>query len=144
MDNVVSEEQKEGSMADAQTDKEITEASVKAHRSSPPPLPRRGDHVAALSITKINGITNDAVSVSDYGDADDKTEVEIQLGKGDLKTKPNPEFPAPIAQENSDGAPQDDPIGLYVGSATWEERTWKEIIRLREDMFWARIGAVRD
>ncbi|TFY78833.1 hypothetical protein EWM64_g5179 [Hericium alpestre] len=31
----------------------------------------------------------------------------------------------------------------YVGDATWEERTWKEVVRLREDMFWARVGGVR-
>ncbi|KAJ7099980.1 proline-rich protein [Mycena belliarum] len=31
----------------------------------------------------------------------------------------------------------------YVGEVTWEERTWKELVRLREDMFWARIGGVR-
>ncbi|KAI0049234.1 hypothetical protein FA95DRAFT_1604614 [Auriscalpium vulgare] len=35
-----------------------------------------------------------------------------------------------------DGAP-------YVSDATWEERTWKELVRLREEMFWARIGAQR-
>ena len=23
---------------------------------------------------------------------------------------------------------------VYVGDATWEERTWKELVRLREDM----------
>jgi hypothetical protein len=32
---------------------------------------------------------------------------------------------------------------VYIGEATWEERTWKELTRLREAMFWARIGAVR-
>ncbi|KAJ6582960.1 proline-rich protein [Mycena vulgaris] len=31
----------------------------------------------------------------------------------------------------------------YVGDVTWEERTWKELVRLREDMFWARIGGLR-
>ena len=31
----------------------------------------------------------------------------------------------------------------YVGDATWEERTWKELTRLREDMFWARLGSAR-
>ncbi|EJD54814.1 hypothetical protein AURDEDRAFT_95594 [Auricularia subglabra TFB-10046 SS5] len=31
----------------------------------------------------------------------------------------------------------------YVGETTWEERSWKEIVRLREEMFWARIGCVR-
>ena len=34
-------------------------------------------------------------------------------------------------------------VGPYVGDATWEERTWKEIVRLREDMFWARVGGLR-
>ncbi|PCH35356.1 hypothetical protein WOLCODRAFT_139866 [Wolfiporia cocos MD-104 SS10] len=32
---------------------------------------------------------------------------------------------------------------FYVGDGTWEERTWKELVRLREEMFWARIGGVR-
>jgi Rab guanine nucleotide exchange factor SEC2 len=31
----------------------------------------------------------------------------------------------------------------FIGDATWEERTWKELVRLREEMFWARIGALR-
>ncbi|OSC97792.1 hypothetical protein PYCCODRAFT_1398201 [Trametes coccinea BRFM310] len=38
-------------------------------------------------------------------------------------------------KERDDGA-------RYVGDATWEERTYKELVRLREEMFWARIGAV--
>ena len=36
-----------------------------------------------------------------------------------------------------------EPQEVYVGDATWEERTWKELVRLREDMFWARIGGLR-
>jgi len=28
----------------------------------------------------------------------------------------------------------------YVGDGTWEERTWKELTRLCEDAFWARVG----
>jgi len=31
-------------------------------------------------------------------------------------------------------------LANYVGDATWEERTWKELVRLRQDMFWARVG----
>jgi len=31
----------------------------------------------------------------------------------------------------------------FIGDVTWEERTWKELVRLREEMFWARIGALR-
>lgn len=33
--------------------------------------------------------------------------------------------------------------GQYVGDGSWEEKTWKELVRLREDMFWARIGGIR-
>ena len=32
---------------------------------------------------------------------------------------------------------------VYIGDATWEERTWKELVKLREDLFWARIGCLR-
>lgn len=31
----------------------------------------------------------------------------------------------------------------FVGRATWEERSWMELVRIREDMFWARIGGVK-
>lgn len=32
---------------------------------------------------------------------------------------------------------------VYVGDTTWEERTWKELVKLKEDMFWARVGGLR-
>ncbi|KAG6335128.1 hypothetical protein ID866_3968 [Astraeus odoratus] len=32
----------------------------------------------------------------------------------------------------------------FASEATWEERTWKELVRLRGEMFWARVGCVRD
>jgi hypothetical protein len=44
------------------------------------------------------------------------------------------EDPTAIAEEANE---------VYVGEATWEERAWKELARLREDMFWARVGGVR-
>ncbi|KAH7912379.1 proline-rich protein [Hygrophoropsis aurantiaca] len=31
----------------------------------------------------------------------------------------------------------------FASDATWEERTWKEVVRLKEEMFWARVGGVR-
>ena len=31
----------------------------------------------------------------------------------------------------------------FASDATWEERTWKELVRLKENMFWARIGGIR-
>ena len=54
----------------------------------------------------------------------------VGVGKSDKSDKPaEPEY-AP------DGMP-------YVGDGTWEERTWKELTRLREDMFWARVGSTQ-
>jgi Rab guanine nucleotide exchange factor SEC2 len=32
---------------------------------------------------------------------------------------------------------------VCVGDTTWEERTWKELVKLKEDMFWARVGGLR-
>jgi len=31
----------------------------------------------------------------------------------------------------------------YVADTTWGEGTWKELVKLKEDMFWARIGGLR-
>ncbi|KAG8831725.1 hypothetical protein FRC18_006103 [Serendipita sp. 400] len=32
---------------------------------------------------------------------------------------------------------------FYVGRSTWEERAWLELVSIRENMFWARLGGVR-
>ncbi|CAL1699453.1 unnamed protein product [Somion occarium] len=40
-------------------------------------------------------------------------------------------------------AEEDEIPGVYVTDGTWEERTWKELVKLREDMFWARLGGHR-
>jgi hypothetical protein len=34
-------------------------------------------------------------------------------------------------------------LKFYVGRGTWEERAWLELVRIRESMFWARLGGVR-
>ena len=31
----------------------------------------------------------------------------------------------------------------FAGDVTWEDRTWKVLVTLKEDMFWARIGGIR-
>ena len=51
-----------------------------------------------------------------------------------------PETASEVA--TSEDATEDEP-GVYVGNSSWEERTWKELVKLREEMFWARIGGVR-
>lgn len=46
----------------------------------------------------------------------------------------------PVEEETK---PDEDKSEIYVGDATWEERAWKEIVRLKEEMFWARLGGLR-
>jgi len=67
------------------------------------------------------------------------------------RSRPAKEEPISEKEEDVDGV-RDDADGaaenesdaqIYVGDATWEERTWRELTKLREEMFWARIGAVR-
>ncbi|TCD71905.1 hypothetical protein EIP91_000037 [Steccherinum ochraceum] len=54
----------------------------------------------------------------------------------DDEETPLPELPEEEEEE-------DEYQGTYVGDASWEERTWKELVRLREDMYYARIGCSR-
>ena len=46
---------------------------------------------------------------------------------------------APTAPEKAVADEVDN--GQFVGDASWEDRTYKELVRLREEMFWARVGA---
>ncbi|KAH8113898.1 hypothetical protein DFH11DRAFT_1509987 [Phellopilus nigrolimitatus] len=101
----------------------------------PPPLPAR----AQLSVAPVSRA--DASGVSDYGDGDADALGEKQArrragGAGDGEGKLDGNARA--------GADLDaDARAEYVGEATWEERTWRELVRLREDMYWARVGGVR-
>lgn len=47
-----------------------------------------------------------------------------------------PPIPATVATEGD--SPDDD---QWVSNTRWEDRAWNEIIRLREEMFWARVGS---
>jgi len=61
--------------------------------------------------------------------------------------------PLPLSASEGDGCPSVDTASTkhssstegegFASDATWEERTWKELVRLKEDMFWARIGGIR-
>jgi hypothetical protein len=59
---------------------------------------------------------------------------DLTSSMGKLDTGKSPATAEPLYA--LDGTP-------YVGDATWEERTWKELTRLREDMFWARLGSAQ-
>ena len=87
---------------------------------------------------------------------EDKEKGKVVLVNGHTKSVPEPmqDVPPPAyaaGTVNGDKTEKDrasvadetdNANGLYVGDATWEERTYKELVRLREEMFWARIGAV--
>lgn len=61
----------------------------------------------------------------------------------DEEKKAEPTSPNPRVSEelpvNHTNEPEEDE-GAFVGDATWEERTYKEIVKLREQLFWARVG----
>ncbi|KAJ8518832.1 hypothetical protein ONZ45_g4158 [Pleurotus djamor] len=69
---------------------------------------------------------------------------EVQTSNSDAHGAQTQETEA-RSSEDSDKLDSDeghDKAG-FVGDSSWEERAWREIVRLREDMFWARIGALR-
>ncbi|KJA25513.1 hypothetical protein HYPSUDRAFT_85260 [Hypholoma sublateritium FD-334 SS-4] len=68
------------------------------------------------------------------------TEEPIIVDGADEK---GPTDPEPEQEEDEKNAKEKNGPG-YVGDGTWEEKTWKELVRLREDMFWARVGRVRE
>ena len=79
-------------------------------------------HIPVEEAVVVNGVVSDEyVHVNGVQEEEEEEKEEEQMKEKEEKSK--------IA---------------YVGDATWEEKTWKEIVRLREDMFWARIGGVRE
>lgn len=91
------------------------ETKALPHNAPPPPPPRRADHTLAKAEPKVV-INGTSVSVTSPVIGNGAAE---ELGKPDAMNGP------------------------FVSDGSWEERTWKEIVRLKEDMFWARIGGVR-
>lgn len=79
----------------------------------------------------------------------EKAETSVTKVEGDdtvvtsLDVQTNDGKDAEKDSNNSKKSSDDDSSGNYVGDTTWEERTWKEIIRLKEAMFWARIGGLK-
>ena len=92
---------------------------MKAPAPVPPPLPRRREEPRPLP-APVEKPTLPPVTISTTVNELEKT-----------------------VSSNSSAVEEEFAHGPLVGDATWEERTWKEITRLREDMFWARVGALR-
>ncbi|KAJ6557912.1 hypothetical protein B0H19DRAFT_1070509 [Mycena capillaripes] len=69
--------------------------------------------------------------------------VPAELTKRDVEKEKDPFLDEESEEKGEDKKDEEDDHEAYVGDVTWEERTWKELVRLREDMYWARIGGVR-
>ena len=97
--------------------------STRARRVPPPPLRHPHPVRSSMEAEAERQAPSDTRTSLDNGGAD---RPHSHRGKDKFEEDSQPIF-AP------DGTP-------YVGDGTWEERTWKELTRLREDMFWARMG----
>ncbi|KAI8976590.1 hypothetical protein BD414DRAFT_158608 [Trametes punicea] len=155
---------------EAQPQKQNTDGTATAVAASDAPasVPSEGDPTQSASVTEepertaasstedlTTRVDGSAEGEADAGEEEeesragsagaeeDKHEAEAD---GDVPTAtatPQPELAVEAEPEaESGGALEKDDQGRYVGDATWEERTYKELVRLREEMFWARIGAV--
>jgi len=67
----------------------------------------------------------------------------IPASHGENAGRSSTEVETPMDTSSSKQASSSDGES-FVGDATWEERTWKEIVRLREEMFWTRVGCMRE
>ncbi|KAH8103086.1 proline-rich protein [Cristinia sonorae] len=123
---------------------------------SPPPLPTREQtpNVSGTATPILDGETAhlgklDEIALSTPPEEHDNvtiTDVKdhaegINTGTGTEQQQPTQEPEEDVAEEEKDS--EGDIHGTFVGDATWEERTWKDLVRLREDMFYARMGCVR-
>ncbi|KAI9065319.1 hypothetical protein FKP32DRAFT_1648068 [Trametes sanguinea] len=122
----------------------------------------------ATTVTAAEGTTEPGTETSTLaGQEDDKSELQTQT-QATSDAAPSETATATVTPDSDSSSPSlnardEAPVGgvdaeadteakedekgrddqaRYVGDATWEERTYKELVRLREEMFWARIGAV--
>ena len=97
--------------------------------NSPSPLPEYTQEPtteAPATITATGSTTADQASILSASSAS----VYTKYTKDVL-----PSIPATTTTEE-DLAEDDE----WVGNTRWEDRAWNEIIRIREEMFWARVG----
>jgi len=107
-----------------------TVVTKEAHDTPDAPLDNEKD--SADPVVHVNGIVQsngtEAASDEEKAQPEDDNVTAEEKAEEERRRK---------EQEEKDRA-------RFVGDSTWEEKTWKEVVRLREDMFWARIGGIRD
>jgi Rab guanine nucleotide exchange factor SEC2 len=140
-------EQKKPAISEPDTDATVT-ASDTAHPLPPlPPVPGSDDAAAAPVVVDPTTATQappqpETVAPTSLGesrnqDHDDGAKANGNghhvSGDGDKTATSQQQQPQQRVSSQQ-----------FVTDETWEERTWKELVRLREEMFWARIGGLRD
>jgi hypothetical protein len=116
-------------------------------KDAPPPLPRRAaarprapapsaDNSIPSTESQSEAPSNDSPTPvkntsSDHNQTEEK---EAEHGRVHFAPPPAPShFPPPPQRRRLSPAPKD-------VDKTWEEKTWKTLVGLREEMFWARVG----
>ncbi|KAL4079516.1 proline-rich protein [Scleroderma citrinum] len=90
--------------------------------ASNPPEPAIGGQATQVSSTEPEPILESHAENTAESSAEVKTPVDTSS-------------PKQVSSADGEG---------FASDATWEERTWKEVVRLREEMFWTRVGCVRE
>ncbi|EIN08326.1 hypothetical protein PUNSTDRAFT_44856 [Punctularia strigosozonata HHB-11173 SS5] len=122
----------DGPKADSIPAPEVADAPKSDHAVAAAPEEKK---VEAPSTAAVNGSPDVPKAAEEASLSSSLTETSAPMQES------TPPAPLKHAPEETPKAEDDD--GQYVGDATWEERAWKELARLREDMFWARVGGLR-
>lgn len=116
---------------------------------SKPPVPRRSAARAHGASTPVEGSVTSSPIVREEaqaGFAVDGVNSPIVAPNGTtpvLPPRPPPRHPASTPKGVAEQMPLT--VGDGTGSSSgWEDRCWTEIVRLKENVFWTRVAAIRD
>ncbi|KAG8894303.1 hypothetical protein FRB99_001361 [Tulasnella sp. 403] len=118
-------------------------------RVRPPPPPPPVETVEAEPVT-VNTVALPVPDDSKQALVETPSELgpspvkETETEKDAVDATPHPDvkqLDVPKADSADERAVEpEDEGGIYVGDRTWEERAWRELTKLKAEMFWARIG----
>ncbi|PPQ77976.1 hypothetical protein CVT25_015443 [Psilocybe cyanescens] len=140
------EEIKEGDSAEKRDDddddkKTVVDSPATAVQASLPAEEQDASETLVKADVKEEGVEGEVIEADDVKGKGKETEVEAAVEE---YTAPEKTAEEKMEEEKRRREKEEWEKANYVGDATWEERTWKEIVRLREDMFWARVGGIRE
>jgi len=93
-------------------------------------------------LTDVHG-ANDAPGSPDRESESGSERVVVDDEEAELGPSPVEIAKADSDVEDKELSEENKSVENFITGATWEERAWKELVRLREDMFWARLGGLR-